>query len=436
MRARQARVMAARATVLREVGLRAYSTKVSTRQAILSLIEDVEWDRMCVTEGRADQRRLDRELFKAATEANDRGSSLSRTRVYAWMKAFDAGGITALAPKISSQQEPLPDWLVGFLRHFARPQKPTMAQALDLWREDPEAPAALPSYDQVRRAMKKLKASDRFLDVYKGREGPLALKARLLFTRRTLEGMEPTIIYTADGKTFDAEIAHPLHGQPFRPEITTIVDVVSRRIVGWSVDLAENARAVSDALRHACVTNGIPAIFYTDRGPGYRNEELDHETLGLCARLGITTTHSLPYNSQARGLMERINGSVWNRVAKGLPTYMAPPRQTSCCRTPTAFKRRWWAARMVAATDLAGTAQRTLPAAKTGTSRPPRPPAALKPARATSRPNTAFALRKGRTDNEHRRLECRQRGDERAHRQDGRLLERRRCRARGPACRL
>ena len=100
-----------------------------------------------------------------------------------------------------------------------------------------------------------------------------------------------------------------------------MLDVVTRKIVGWSVGLAENTVVVAEALRRACESHGIPAIFYSDRGPGYRNRQIDHATLGLCARLGITTTHSLPYNAQARGLIERVNGTVWNRLAKDLPTF-------------------------------------------------------------------------------------------------------------------
>ena len=73
-----------------------------------------------------------------------------------------------------------------------------------------------------------------------------------------------------------------------------MLDVVTRKIVGWSVGLAENTVVVAEALRRACESHGIPAIFYSDRGPGYRNRQIDHATLGLCARLGITTTHSLP----------------------------------------------------------------------------------------------------------------------------------------------
>jgi len=144
----------------------------------------------------------------------------------------------------------------------------------------------------------------------------------MAYVMRSTADLLPTCIYTADGKTFDAEVAHPIHGQPFRPEITSILDVATRRCVGFSVDLAEKASGTVDGLRHACETSGIPAIFYVDRGPGFKNEVLDNQLTGLTERLGITKLHSLPYNSQARGIIERFNGSVWNPLAQTYDTYV------------------------------------------------------------------------------------------------------------------
>ena len=335
--ARQRRVMEARAVVLREVDRRVFTGNVSRRKAILALVEDVAWDLHCVEKGRNDQRVLAPELLKAACDANDRrngdrgkgdrgkwdrGRGLSLRGVYNWLEAHEAGGTVALAPAVTRRRQDHPEWLTGFLRFYCTPAKISIGHALEKYAASLPPDAFVPSYDQARRALKALQGTSRFLDAHRGREGRLALKARLGFVTRTLDGLDPTTIYTADGKTFDALVEHPVHHRPFRPEITTVLDVVTRKIVGWSVGLAEDTVVVAEALRRACESHGIPAIFYSDRGPGYRNRQIDHATLGLCARLGITTTHSLPYNSQARGLIERVHGTVWNRLAKDLPTYM------------------------------------------------------------------------------------------------------------------
>ncbi|MEX0366692.1 MAG: Mu transposase C-terminal domain-containing protein [Ruegeria sp.] len=333
--ARHKRAMESRVAILRELDRRVFVDEISKRQAILSLIHDVKWDQQAVKDRREDQRILTPELLAAAESANDRGKGLSRSQIYDWASAFAMHGITGLAPKKTRQkanQDEIYPWLPLFFRFYGHPCGPsigwciekTIAELSDAELAEMVQRGVEPNYDKARRALNGLKGTGDHLKAFKGRVGPLALKARLSFKRRTFEGMDPTIVYTADGKTFDAEIAHPDHGQPFRPEITTILDVVTRKLVGWSIDLAENKRAVADALRMACEQHGVPAIFYTDRGPGYRNEEMDHPTLGLCARLGTTPSHSLPYNSQARGIIERVNGSVWNTLAKEFPTYVGP----------------------------------------------------------------------------------------------------------------
>ncbi len=322
---RQRQVMEARAAILREIDRRVFADGVSKRQSILSLVEDVKWDLEAVKTGRNDQCVLAPELLDAAGTANDRGNGLSRTRVYEWVKAFEAQGVAGLAPKKTKEKQNVSDlypWLVPFLRHYAVPSNVTIAHALSNYEQSPDRIGDLPTYRQVKSALKALKGTSDHLMAHKGREGPLALKARSAFVSRSVEGLEPGTIYTADGKTFDAEVQHPRHGKPFRPEITTIIDVATRKAVGWSVGLDENAELVAQAILHAAQNHGIPAIFYADRGSGYKNKMISTTAHGLCARLGTTATHSLPYNSQARGAIERVHGTIWNRLAKDYPSYM------------------------------------------------------------------------------------------------------------------
>ncbi|MFC3172085.1 Mu transposase C-terminal domain-containing protein [Acinetobacter vivianii] len=67
---------------------------------------------------------------------------------------------------------------------------------------------------------------------------------------------------------------------------------------------------------------GIPAIFYVDNGSGYKNELLKGRANGILSRLNVTVTHALPYNSQAKGIIERSHRTLWVKAAKNLPTYM------------------------------------------------------------------------------------------------------------------
>lgn len=226
-------------------------------------------------------------------------------------------GADDLAPKQRHQDMSVPPWARDFLGLYQQPQKPSVESA---YRQFCEATPAdgRPSIHQVRRFLARLGTVTR----ERGRMGDRELKNIQPFVRRDFSHLEPNDVWSADGHTFDAEVQHPFHGRPFRPEITTFVDIGTRRATGWSVDLAESGMAVADALRNGVERCGIPAILYVDNGAGYQNGFMKSEATGLIGRLQIDMRHSLPYNSQARGVIERLHQTLWVDGAKLLPSYM------------------------------------------------------------------------------------------------------------------
>jgi len=253
--------------------------------------------------------------------ANDRKNcaAIGRTQIYAWFKERDVRGVAALAPVPPKTKAPIHPGFAGFLKFYARPSKPTATDALNEYLKTNPPSEQQISLSQVRHILR-----NRLNNIEKnvGREGLLTLRSRLAYVTRITDGMLPTTIYTADGKTFDAEVADPVTKRPIRPEITTVMDVATRKIVSISLDRSENQRTVAEALRRGCVEHGICAIFYVDRGAGYKNQAMDADVSGLMGRLGITKMHAAPYGSQAKGLIERPNNTVWDTLAKRLPTYM------------------------------------------------------------------------------------------------------------------
>lgn len=223
----------------------------------------------------------------------------------------------ALAPK-HSELIRIPPFAPYLMPLYLQPQKPSLKKCLEHLPALLPPGIAMPSYWSAQRFIDKMSK----LDLARGRMLPRELKSVRAFVRRDTSQMWPGDAYTADGHTFDAEIAHPRHGRPFRPEITSVIDIATRKSVGWSVDLAESTWAVLDAVRHAVETCGIPSIFYVDNGSGYKNALMNDEATGFMARLGISLTHSLPYNSQARGIIERSHQTIWVAGAKEFPTYM------------------------------------------------------------------------------------------------------------------
>lgn len=311
--ARQRSVMQARQTVLLAIEAEALSTGCGKDRAIRSLVA-------AAASGTLDAERT-AIIRMARDKKGQMGAKISRATLYEWFRLREESGPVGLVPdpelQKRSEQRGFPDWFDDFLRIRAKPSQPSIEQALIEFSCALPADAPKPTAKQARYWLKKLPQ----LEQLRGRVGKLALRARLAYTARDFSDLLPTSVYTADGKTFDAEIAHPIHGQPFRPELTTVLDVATRKIVGWSAALDENTFAVVDALRRASASHGIPAIFYTDRGPGYKNSSMLTPLTGFLSRAGITPMHALPYNSQAKGAVERIN-QVYTPSAKGLPTYM------------------------------------------------------------------------------------------------------------------
>ncbi len=242
--------------------------------------------------------------------------ALSRGTLYRWLNDSQHGWAN-LAPK-SRESLDVPAWAPHLLKLYQQPQKPSLLYCIERLPAVLPPGITLPSYYAANRFLKKMSR----VDMQRGRMGSREIKNIRPFVRRDSSEMWPTDAYTADGHTFDGEVAHPAHGKAFRPEITTVLDIASRRAVGWSAGLAESTWAVLDALRNACEFGGIPSIFYVDNGSGYRNAAMSDEANGFMERLSITLTHSLPYNSQARGIIERSHQTIWVRGAKSLPTYM------------------------------------------------------------------------------------------------------------------
>jgi bacteriophage transposase A protein len=264
-------------------------------------------------------------LFSLAADGRGGGGKLPSVRtIKRWFAARESN---SLAPKSRTEDMNVPSWLPVFLECYRLPMKPSISEAYRLFVSRLEAlpspqPSStgrvgdVPSIHQVRRWLGKLGNVER----ERGRRGARDLKNILPHKRRDFLHLKPAAIYTADGHTFDAEVLNPLSGLPFRPEITTVLDVGTRRCMGWSVGLAESRFTVLEALSHASRA-AIGALWYVDWGRGFENLMMTDEATGLMGRLGMTMTHSRAYNSQAKGASERSH-NIFTRAAANLPSFV------------------------------------------------------------------------------------------------------------------
>ncbi len=301
----QSSVMTARLSFVREI--ERMSKVVSQNRAILTLV------------ALAKTGDLSPYLNDRVIRANDRKTesrSLSERTLKRWLADYRAHGETGLAPARRQKDMSVPAWAGEFLKHYQRPQKPSVEAAYEQFKQvHGEVHASVcPSIHAVRRWLKKLSPSVR----ERGRMGPHELNALKAYNRRQADMLWPNDVWVADGHTFDAEVINPLTGQIFRPEITMVIDWATRRIVGFSVNLAESTLATLDTLRDGVSRCGMYKIFYVDNGSGFDNATVYE----VNDRLGGTITHSLPYNSQARGVIERPHKTILVRLAKTFDSYI------------------------------------------------------------------------------------------------------------------
>jgi putative transposase len=244
-------------------------------------------------------------------------------RLMRLMGFYEAGrmaGDTALylVPKPRQNPAPNPLYVQAFLRFYCHPSRPPVAEVTRkmaaFFEEQGLTP---PHYNTVCRLEKTLPVTVK----YRGRVTGSEWRALKPYIERDVSMFRANDIWVGDGHSFKAKIQHPIHGQPFTPEVTVILDWVSRKIVGWSVSLSESTLAVSDAFRHAqTLTRARPLVYYSDNGAGQTGKQLDCPLTGTLARQGIAHETGIPGNPQGRGLIERLWQVTLIPLARDYPT--------------------------------------------------------------------------------------------------------------------
>lgn len=119
---------------------------------------------------------IDEETIQAANDRSN-NATLHKATLLRWFKLYDQS-LVALAPAATKAATPPPDWFMNdFLPLWARPQKPTLTEALAAYKRSDKAVAPLPSYEVIRRNMKKIGNVER----HRGRERNHTLKSRLAY---------------------------------------------------------------------------------------------------------------------------------------------------------------------------------------------------------------------------------------------------------------
>ncbi|EPF8138577.1 DNA-binding protein, partial [Providencia rettgeri] len=267
-------------------------------------------------------------LQQAADNANARKGTTRRgvsvRSLQEWVTLYQSTNngderLALLAPGHHKETRPEQvSWLPMFLSHHRNVNGPSLMAAYrtftEEWQEhyadQPTMLDVMPSYYAVRRVMDKLPKRERA----RGRVTGSAARALETYQKRDWSQMPVNGCWISDGKSMNMKVAHPIHGRPFTPELTLVLDGRTRFLVGWSLDLSENVIAVASAYRHGMKHHGKPLFTYSDNGGGEKNKTLDADITGIFPRLGIKHMTGIPGNPQARGIIERLNAVIPRRV--------------------------------------------------------------------------------------------------------------------------
>ncbi|ECC1605334.1 DDE-type integrase/transposase/recombinase [Salmonella enterica subsp. salamae] len=273
-------------------------------------------------------------LQAAAVTANAKrgsGRTISRDPLYQWVLKYSqaqnaAERLLLLAPgKREEMKVEEISWLADFLAQYRQSNGRPMTEAYEdfvaewnrRYAEEPYMLQIVPSYDAIRRVMKKLPEVTK----QKGRVTGSEYRQLEGFTRRDWLQMPVNYVWIGDGHGMKLKCAHPIHGRPFSPEVTFVIDGATRFVVGWSMDLAENVFAVAGAIQHGIRNHGKPFIYYSDNGSGETADVLDKEVVGILPRLGVNHPTGIAGNPQGRGIIERLNRTLPMRIARKYRTY-------------------------------------------------------------------------------------------------------------------
>ncbi|MBW8352155.1 IS481 family transposase [Bacillus sp. IITD106] len=100
-----------------------------------------------------------------------------------------------------------------------------------------------------------------------------------------------------------------INGKSKKTFLIAYIDDCSRLVPYAQFFSSEKFDGVRVVTKEALTRRGKPAIIYADNGKIYRSETLQY----ACAQLGITLTHTQPYDPQSKGKIERFFKTVQTR---------------------------------------------------------------------------------------------------------------------------
>ena len=230
------------------------------------------------------------------TDPAGRARTVSVRTLARWLAAYRRGGLLALCPQRRTDQ--------GSLRAIT---PDVFARAQALRRQKPARPTKTIIDILVRQQHVAPHAIARStLDRHLARQGLSRHMLRSL-GQKTFRRIETTA-------PFELVVADFHHGPYVRTPDGTLrrallgahIDHFSRYIPEGRYFLHEDYAALRFGFRRLLTGFGLPVTYYVDHGSAFQATRFH----AACDALGIRLVHSAPYQSECRGVIERVNRTV------------------------------------------------------------------------------------------------------------------------------
>jgi len=223
-------------------------------------------------------------------------ASFSERTLWTWLKEYRRGRLDALLPKQRSDagvSRALAADVLERAAAFRREDRArSAAQVLDMLERDGRIVRGSVSRQTIDRALRRL-----------GLEWIAAGKAHGK-VRRRIEVAGPNALWVGD---YHDPVAIPLHGGgALRCHLGAFIDHWSRFVPYGAFYPSQALYTLEDVFKKAVLKGGVPEIVYVDNAKIYHANAFAF----ACDRIDIRLTHSKPYESEGRGVIERFWGTV------------------------------------------------------------------------------------------------------------------------------
>lgn len=254
------------------------------------------------------------DLHAVAKTLGQKGRLPGYSTINRWCNDYRKHGMIGLAPAHKGSERKVYGWEARAHYHLksgARNNAGNITRQLQ--QEGFQA-----EYHQVKRYLDSLPAHEGTHS--RSRLGDLAYESTVQgYVRRHTDNLPVGACYQSDGNMLPVYLAHPTGERPARFEMTPVIDIASRYLVGYHLSESESAYTTLHALTDAILKERhVPTVdFQSDNGPGFKNQRVDQFFL----RLGLFGEKSRPRNPKDNGYIERWHQILKDEFLKFLPGY-------------------------------------------------------------------------------------------------------------------